>query len=283
MPDELSGRTMVITGASAGIGAAAARALAARGADVVPVGRSPEKTARLATEIGAPRHHVVDFASLADVRRLADDLLASCERIDVLANNAGGTFPKRVITGDGLETTIQVDHLAPFLLTALLRDRLEATPGARVITTSSVANRFGHIDPEAFERPGRPYVGTRVYGTAKLLNIVFTRELSRRLAGTDATASCFHPGPVATEFGRDSALLGLIYRTPIAKVALITARQGAAPLVSLATHPDPRVNDGLYFDRFKPRGGTSRQADDPELARRVWERSAELVGVDPAR
>ena len=280
MSTNLSGRTIVITGASAGIGAAAARALAARGARVVPVGRSPEKTAAIAREIGAEDHLTVDFARLADVRRLADDLLERCERIDVLANNAGGSFPTRVITEDGYELTAQVDHLAPFLLTALLRERLEATPGARVITTSSVANRMGHIDAERFERAPRIFLGTtRVYGTAKLLNIVFTRELSRRLAGTGVTASCFHPGPVATEFGRDSRLLGLIYRTPLARVALIPAEAGAAPLVSLAGHPDPAENDGIYFDRFKANGGTSRQADDAGLARRVWERSAELVGV----
>ena len=280
MSTDLSGRTIVITGASAGIGAAAARELASRGARVVPVGRSPEKTAAVAREIGAEASFTADFARLADVRRLADDLLGHCEQIDVLANNAGGSFPQRVITEDGFELTAQVDHLATFLLTVLLRERLEATPGARVITTSSVANRMGHIDAERFEQPSRPYLGTtRTYGTAKLLNIVFTRELSRRLAGTGATASCFHPGPVATEFGRDSRLLGLIYRTPIAKVALITAAQGAAPLVSLAGHPDPAENDGIYFDRFKARGGTSRQAGDDALARRVWERSEELVGA----
>ncbi len=279
MSTDLSGRTIVITGASAGIGAAAARELASRGARVVPVGRSPEKTAAVAREIGAERSFTVDFTRLADVRRLAADLLEHCGQIDVLANNAGGTFPKRTVTEDGFELTAQVDHLAPFLLTTLLRERLEATPGARVITTSSIANRLGHIDAERFEQAPRLYIGTRAYGTAKLLNIVFTRELARRLGGTGTSASCFHPGPVATEFGRDSLALGLIYRTPLARFALITAEQGAAPLVALASHPHPAENDGVHFDRFKAGGSAGRQADDAALATRVWERSEELVGA----
>jgi NAD(P)-dependent dehydrogenase (short-subunit alcohol dehydrogenase family) len=272
----LSGRTVVVTGASAGIGAAAVRRFAAAGATVVPVGRSPQKTAAVAAELGVDPV-LVDFADLADVRRAAGELLARCERIDVLANNAGGTFPQRVVTGDGHEQTFQVNHLGPFLLTALLRERIEATPGARVVTTSSAANSMGRVDLDDLESAKGRYRSFRVYGTTKLLNILFTRELSRRLGGT-ATASCFHPGVVASEFARDSAAAGLLYRSPLAKVFCISPEEGAAPLLALATRPDPETVDGAYLDRFAP-GRANRQADDVQLAREVWTRSAEMVGV----
>ncbi|SDQ15347.1 SDR family NAD(P)-dependent oxidoreductase [Quadrisphaera sp. DSM 44207] len=273
----LSGRTAVVTGASAGIGAAAARRLAAAGADVVPVGRSPERTAAIARELGV-EPLVADFARLDDVRRLADRLLQRCARIDVLANNAGGLFPRREATADGHEKTLQVNHLAPFLLTALLRERLEATPGARVITTSSAGNLAGRIDVDDLDGARRRYSSFRAYGTSKLLNIVFTRELSRRLAGTGVSATAFHPGPVATDFGRDSRAAGLVYRTPLRRLLLVPAEAGAAPLLSLATRPDPQEVDGAYLERFRP-GRAHRQADDADLARAVWERSARMVGL----
>lgn len=271
-----SGRTVVITGASAGIGAAAARRLAAAGATVVPVGRSPEKTAAVARELGV-EPLVADFADLDQVRALAGALLERCPRIDVLANNAGGTFPQRVVTEDGHEKTFQVNHLAPFLLTALLRERLEATPGARVVTTSSQGNLLGRVDLDDLEGAQGRYRSFKTYGTTKLLNILFTRELARRVGGT-VTASCFHPGIVATEFGRDSLGAGLVYRTPLKRVLAITPEEGAAPLLALATRPDPETVDGAYLDRFRP-GRVNRQVDDVALARAVWERSAQMVGV----
>ena len=275
----LAGRTVVVTGASSGIGAAAVRRFAAAGATVVPVGRSPERTTAIAREIGV-EPLVADFTRLDDVRRLGEELLARCERIDVLAHNAGGTFPRRVVTEDGHEKTFQVNHLAPFLLTSVLRERVEATPGARVITTSSVGHTIGRVDLTDLEGEHRPYRAFRVYGTTKLLNILFTRELSRRLVGT-ATASCFHPGAVASDFGRDSRAAGLVYRTPLRRVLLVSAEEGAAPLLALATREDPETVDGAYLDRFRI-GRTARQADDVELARGVWEASAAMVGVPVA-
>ena len=272
----LAGRTIVVTGASSGIGTAAARRFAAAGATVVPVGRSPERTAALARELGV-EPLVADFTRLDDVRALAQELLARCERIDVLANNAGGTFPRRVVTEDGHEKTFQVNHLAPFLLTGLLRQRIEATPGARVITTSSVAHTMGRVDLTDLEGRHRSYRAFRVYGTTKLLNILFTRELSRRLDGS-ATATCFHPGAVASDFGRESAAAGLVYRSPLRKVLLISSEDGAAPLLELATRPDPETVDGAYLDRFEV-ARVAKQADDVELARAVWEASAAMVGV----
>jgi NAD(P)-dependent dehydrogenase (short-subunit alcohol dehydrogenase family) len=274
----MEGKTVVITGASAGVGAAAARQLAELGADVVVVGRSPEKTAAVAAEIGT-EPLVADFARLADVRRLAAQLLERCPRIDVLANNAGGIFPRRVVTEDGRELTFQVNHLAPFLLTALLRERLEATPGARVVTTSSVGNNAGRVDLDDLDWERRRWSGLRAYTTSKLENVLFTRELARRLDGTGVSAVCFHPGNIASDFGREGLLYGIVYRTPLRRVLLISPEQGGTNLTALCVRPDIAGFHGAYFDQMKPHGRTSRQARDAELARGLWERSAALVGV----
>jgi len=272
----MEGKAVVITGASAGVGAAAARRLAGLGADVVVVGRSPEKTAAVAREIGCPGL-VADFARLDDVRRLAGEILERCPRIDVLANNAGGIFPDRVTTEDGHELTFQVNHLATFLLTALLRERLEATPGARVVTTSSVGNNGGRVKLDDLDWTSRRYSGLRVYMTSKLLNVLFTAELARRAPAL--TAVCFHPGNIASDFARDSPLFGIPYRTPLKRVFLIPPEAGGEALVHLATRDDLAPLDGGYFDRFSDNGRTSRQAKDAELARGLWERSAEMAGV----
>ncbi|TXR58200.1 SDR family NAD(P)-dependent oxidoreductase [Quadrisphaera setariae] len=272
----LEGRTVVVSGASSGIGAAAARRFAAAGATVVPLGRDPQRTGALAAELGV-EPVLADFTRLDDVRRAASEVLERCERIDVLANNAGGTFPQRTTTVDGHEKTFQVNHLATFLLTALLRERLEATPGARVITTSSRANSFGRVDLDDLDSTAGAYRSFKVYGTTKLENVLFTRELSRRIGGT-ATASCFHPGVVGTAFGADSPLFRVLYSPPLSRVLTITAEEGAAPLLALATRPDPETVDGAYLDRFAP-GRPNRQADDVALARGLWERSAAMVGV----
>jgi NAD(P)-dependent dehydrogenase (short-subunit alcohol dehydrogenase family) len=266
--------TVVITGASAGVGAAAARRLASLGHEVVVVGRSPEKTKRVAAEIGAPGL-TADFSRLADVRRLAAELLERCRRIDVLANNAGVTVPRRTISEDGHELTFQTNHLAPFLLTRLLRERLEATPGARVLNTASVGNQGGRVDLDDLSYERRRYFQLRAYMTSKLLNVLFTAELARR-APKLLTVS-FHPGNIASDFGRDSPLYGVLYRTPLKRVFLVPPETGGEALVQLATRDDLAQYNGGYFDRFTPNGRTSRQARDPELARGLWERSEALL------
>ncbi len=275
VPD-LSGRTIVVTGASAGIGAAAARRLAAAGARVLPVGRDPERTRALAREVGA-EPLVADFSRLDDVRRLADDVLARTSTIDVLANNAGGISKGHQWTTDGHELTFQVNHLAPFLLTTLLREALVATPGSRVVTTSSAGNRAGRVDLDDLDWRRRRYTSFGAYAASKLENILFTREITRRWGG-GTSASCFHPGVVASRFGRDSVIAGLLYRTPLKSVFTISPEAGAAPLVHLASRPDWQAVDGAYLDRFSP-GRTAKQADDPALASGLWERSAAMVGV----
>lgn len=277
LPD-LTGRTVVVTGASAGIGAAAARRLHRLGATVVPVGRSATKTAAVAAEFGVTPE-LVDLADLSSVRRLADRLLSRLERIDVLLNNAGGTWTKREVTTDGHEMTFQVNHLAPFLLTGLLRERLEQS-SARVVTTSSAGQWLGRVDLADLETRGR-YSSIRVYSTTKLENVLFTRELARQSLGTGLTATCFHPGFVASEFGRDQG--------PVAGLALQAAHrfartpeQGADTAVFLAAAPADQWRSGAYLaDRHEAR--VNPQGVDDLLARQLWERSAALVGLDGAR
>lgn len=273
---DISGKVVVITGASDGIGAAAARELHRRGAVVVPVGRNPEKTAAIAAELGV-EPLVADFASLAEVRRLADDLLARCPRIDVLANNAGGTWPTRQVTADGHELTFQANHLAMFLLTALLRERLVSSSPARVIVTSSSAHRAGRLADLADLDRHEGYRVNRVYGTSKLLNIYYTRQLAKSLDGTGVTAYSFHPGSVATRFGRDQALVRFAYQGPL-RVFFKTPEQGADTLVYLACAPaEELANGGFYFKRKL--WTMSADAKDADAPARLWAMSEELVGL----
>ncbi|HEU5130389.1 MAG TPA: SDR family NAD(P)-dependent oxidoreductase [Glycomyces sp.] len=272
---DLAGKTIVVTGASAGIGAAAARRLADMGATVAVVGRSPEKTAAVARSIGA-RAHLADFTRFDDVRALARDLLAAYPRIDVLANNAGGVFTRRRTTADGHEATFQVNHLAPFLLTALLFDRLAEAPEARVVSTGSLAYRAGRLDLDAGRRPYHP---AGAYADSKLATVLFTRELAHRAAGTGVTAAAFHPGAVATEVARDNALTAFLMGTGIARRLFATPEQGAEPLVHLAALADPRAVNGAYFHRLRRETPKNPRANDGALARRLWERSEALTGV----
>lgn len=277
MPD----RTVVVTGASDGIGAAAARALAARGERVVVVGRSPDRTRAVAREIGAP-HHVADFARLDEVRRLAATLRERYPRIDVLANNAGGLMGPHERTVDGFERTLQVNHLAPFLLTHGLLEPLLAARG-RVVTTSSVAARlFSGLDVDDLHHT-RAYTPLTAYADAKLANVLFTRELHRRFHGAGLSAAAFHPGIVATGFaGETTDPLGRLYRSPLRRLVMVSPAQGADTLVWLATaRPGHDWASGGFFRRRRP-ARTSSRADDPALAAALWERSAEMVGV-PAR
>ena len=271
-------KTIVITGASDGVGAAAAGQLTRRGENVVVVGRSPTKTAAVADALGVA-HFVADFAELDQVRALAAQLLERYPRIDVLANNAGGILGgTRQVTVDGFEKTFQVNHLAPFLLTTLLLDRL-VEARATVINTSSVGNRiFGHIDIDDLNHERR-FSSQKAYGDAKLANILFTKELHRRYHPAGISAAAFHPGPVASGFGSEAhnPALNLLYRTPLRKVFLITPDKGASQLVWLATAiPGSDWTSGEYYSRHKP-GRPNKQAADPVLAQQLWERSREMV------
>ena len=270
----------MITGASGGIGAEAARRLADLGATVAVVGRSPEKTAAVARQVGA-EPLIADFARLDDVRTLADTLLDRYPRIDVLANNAGVVLPRRIRTEDGHDLMFQVNYLAPFLLTNLLLERLTTAGPARVISTSSKSNRFGGVDLDDLEG-ARKRSGMLRYGMTKRQNILFTRELARRTRGSGLTATAFHPGVVAaTEINRHSPLMAALARYRLLG-GLVTVEEGAAPLVHLATMPDPETANGVYYHGMKPNGPVHRQAKDDQLAARLWERTAELLGVPVA-
>ncbi len=272
-----SHKTIVITGASDGIGAAAARSLAADGNEVVVVGRDPGKTAAVADELGAERH-VADYSRLDDVRALAAALAAAHPRIDVLANNAGGIRGPRQLTVDGHEMTFQVNHLAPFLLTNLLMDTLLASSAA-VITTSSMASRNANLDLDDLDM-AVGYAPFRAYGASKLANILFTRELHRRFHEQGLSSAAFHPGVVATSFGvKDGPSITRFYGSALARVVFSSPARGGSWLVRLA-EGTPGVDwaSGQYWVRGRV-GRTSPQADDADVARSLWEASAEMVGL----
>lgn len=273
-------QTIVITGASDGIGAAAARQLAARGEHVVVVGRSPEKTAAVARELGAP-HHVADFADLAEVRRLADELHGAYPRIDVLANNAGGLF-KAETTRDGFDKMIQVNHLAGFLLTDLLMDRL-IDSRAKVIQTSSIGARWlaGRLDAERFDgRTDRSMFTT--YGDTKLMNQLFTSELARRYGEKGLSAVSFHPGNIASSFGdRSNGFVSAIFHSPL-QLMLEKPEAGGARLAWLAEGVSGQTwQSGAYYENNRRPAGwkVNKQAKDPALAQAFWDRSAQLLGM----
>jgi NAD(P)-dependent dehydrogenase (short-subunit alcohol dehydrogenase family) len=274
-------KTIVVTGASDGIGAAAARKLHADGHRVVVIGRSPEKTAAVAKELGAD-HFVADFAVLDQVRELAAGLDASYPSIDVLCNNAGGVFGDPAKTVDGFEKTFQVNHLAPFLLTQLLLDKLIAA-GASVIQTSSFAARMtGKIEMDDLEHD-RDFNANVAYGTAKLENILFTTELHRRYHDRGISSAAFHPGVVATGFAAEShSWLRHMYTNPIGRLFMTSPEKGADQLVWLAEgRPGEDWESGTYYEKREPASRNNPQALDDGLAEWLWERSEELLSTGP--
>ncbi|TPW70656.1 SDR family NAD(P)-dependent oxidoreductase [Schumannella sp. 10F1B-5-1] len=266
--------TIVITGASSGIGRAAALALAAEGHEVVVVGRDPDRTRQVAEAIGGT-HHLADFDSLADVRRLARELAEAHERIDVLANNAGGLHPVREQTPDGVDVTWQRNVLAPFVLTTELLPTLTAS-GTRVLFTGSVAQGFGAVDPVNPGRAGRPWMrGWPAYGAAKRADIMLAKELARR---TGLESYSFHPGFIASRFaGLDQSVVAPV----VARVAG-SPEEGASPLIFLATAELGGIPNGTYFDRLKPEGRLSAQAEDPAEGARLWESLERLAARIPS-
>jgi NAD(P)-dependent dehydrogenase (short-subunit alcohol dehydrogenase family) len=264
---------IVVTGASAGIGEAAAVELAGRGATVVPVGRDERRLRRVAQRTGAGAsggYERADFTSLDDVRALAARLLERHPRIHVLVNNAGAVFGRRGLSSDGHELTFQVNHLAPFLLTELLRERLEESAPSRVVTTSSAAHSGGLIDLDDLELE-RSWSSWRAYCNSKLANVLFTRELARRLDGTSVAANCLHPGVIRSRLARDVNpvfrggwnLAGLFFGSP---------KRGAKTIVYLAASPEAETVSGGYFVNERPSAVVGQAADD-FFAEELWRRS----------
>ncbi|MFD1717850.1 SDR family NAD(P)-dependent oxidoreductase [Georgenia deserti] len=273
-------KTVVITGASDGIGAAAAQRLSSDGHRIVVVGRSPHKTATVAREIGAD-YFLADFSELEQVRSLAGELKTAYPRIDVLANNAGGVFGDPTKTVDGFERTFQINHLAPFLLTHLLMGTLVASH-ASVIQTSSTLRPAREIDLDDLNHD-KNFNPVRAYTAAKLENVLFTTELHRRFGTETISAAAFYPGNVASSFGTqsESSLMRFITTNPISRrLMLISPDRGADTLVWLAEGtPGRDWEPGRYFYKRKPTRPQNGQALDADLARRFWDRSEQLLGL----
>jgi NAD(P)-dependent dehydrogenase (short-subunit alcohol dehydrogenase family) len=284
MPD-LSGRTVVVTGATSGIGLAASVQLARLGAELVLVGRDPARLEAAATAVrGARGPGVVsllraDFARLSDVRALGEELLRRCPRIHALVNNAGGVSARREVTADGFERTFAVNHLAPYLLTRLLLPRLRESAPSRIVTVASEGHHRGDLDWDDLQME-RGYRIMRAYGRSKLCNILFTRELARRLGGTGVTATCLHPGVVATGIwsGAPWPVRPIV---AVARWFMVSAETAAESVVRLVADPALAEVSGAYFDERAP-GKPSALARDDATAARLWEESARLVGLAAA-
>jgi retinol dehydrogenase 14 len=277
------GKTVLVTGATSGIGKATAIGLAGLGARVAITGRELGRAEAAADEIrrmtGNPAVDAfgADLSSQAEVRRLAARVLDAYPRLDVLVNNVGGFWATRHVTADGLERTFALNHLAAFLLTDLLLDRLKASAPARVVTVSSGAQSLGTIDFDDLQGE-RKYSGQTAYNQSKLASVMFTYELARRLEGTGVTANTLHPGVVSTEFGAEdpSRIFKLI--VPFYRPFMKTPQQGAATSIYLASSPKLTGVTGKYFAKGKPQ--TSNKASyDLAASTRLWQVSSDLVGL----
>ncbi len=280
----MAGRTVLVTGATSGIGRATALGLATMGAHVAITGRDRGRTEEAAREICAAggikvKVFVADLSCQAQVRRLASEVLDGLPRIDVLVNNAGGYWHTRHVTVGGLERTFAVNHLAPFLLTNLLLDRLERSAPARVVTVSSNAHATGRIDFDDLQGE-LSYSGGRAYSQSKLANVLFTYQLAKRMHRSAVTANALRPGVVRTSFGaedpaRIQRLLALV--RPVVK----SPARGAATSIHLASTPELEQVSGRYFANRRPTRSSPRSYDQA-VATRLWEASADLVGLTAA-
>jgi NAD(P)-dependent dehydrogenase (short-subunit alcohol dehydrogenase family) len=280
----MQGKLVVITGATSGIGQVAAERLAAAGACVVIVARDAgrgEATLQRLRQAGpaaAHRMHLADLSSLADMQRVGREIASREPRIDLLVNNAGAVYGERQITGDGWERTFALNHMAYYVLTHALRERLLATPNARVINTSSEAHRAAR--PQRCDTQSlHAFSGMQAYCRSKLYNILFTRELARRWFGSGVSVNCFHPGLVASGFARDSG--GLLYWLVRAlRPFALSPEGGAQTLLHLAMSPDGGNHTGQYFVRGRVVVPTQDATDDA-AALQLWIESARLAGIDP--
>lgn len=284
----MTGKTVLITGGTGGIGKAAAAGLASMGAQVGISGRDRVRAERAAREIeaesGTPEVNVfvADLSSQAEVRRLANEVLSAYPRLDVLLNNVGGFWAHRHLTADGLEHTFALNHLAPFLLTNLLLERLMASAPARVVTVSSGAQSMGKIDFDDVMGE-RDYSGQRAYNQSKLANVMFTYELARRLEGTGVTATVLHPGMTNTSFSSEDPSRKVAPIVFVVRPFMKSPKRGADTAVYLASSPEVEGVTGQYFVNHKSKE-SDESSYDTATTTRLWRVSADLVGIptDPA-
>lgn len=278
---DLEGKTVLITGATSGIGLEASLALARRGVRLIMVGRDRARTVQRVAEVrGRSGNRAVewllcDVSSQAQIRRLSQDVLNRYERLEILINNAGTVFARRTLTEDGVEATFAVNYLSAFLLTNLLLDRIVKSAPARIVNVASSGHYSGTLDfaDLGFERG---YQIMRAYSRSKLAEVLFTRELARRLAGTGVTVNAVHPGTVATKIWTRAPLYARPILAVARRLAMISPEKGAKAVVYLATSPEVADSTGLYFDQFRPRRASQLALDDA-LAGRLWDESARLV------
>jgi retinol dehydrogenase 14 len=276
------GRTVLVTGGTGGIGKATALGLAAMGARVAITGRDLPRTQAVARDIRATYDgelltFVADLSSMSEVRRLADEVQHALPRIDVLVNNVGGYWNTRRVTVDGFEHTFALNHLAPFLLTSLLLERLKQSAPARVVTVASNAQALGRIDFEDLQGE-LSYSGARAYNQSKLANVLFTYELARRLRTTGITANALHPGVVNTSFGAADPSGVQRRLVPLLRPFMKSPARGAATSIHLATAPDLERVTGRFFADGRAKRSSPRSYDEATAAR-LWQVSTHLVGL----
>jgi NAD(P)-dependent dehydrogenase (short-subunit alcohol dehydrogenase family) len=277
----MQAKTIVVTGGTSGIGEVAAVELARQGARIAVVARDPARAGmtlsklRQANPSASHTAHIADLSKISEMRRAAKEIASAAPEIDVLVNNAGALFNTRQVTEDGLEKTFAVNHMAYFVLTNMLRPNLK--PGARIVSTASDAHRGAKLDFDDLQS-AKKYSGFAVYGRSKLCNILFNRELARRIEGSGVTANCLHPGFVATRFGDQSG--GIVsVAVKIAKpIGAISPQEGAKTIVYLAASPEVEGKSGGYY--YKNTVATpTEEAQNDEDAKHLWDVSAKLAGM----
>ena len=281
MRDSMSGKTVVITGGTSGIGEVAAVELAKFGARIVLVARDVARAdatmQKLASANPAVAHalHIADLSSLFEMKRVAAEIAAAEPRIDVLINNAGGFFEERETTVDGLELTFALNHMAYFIITNGLIERLKATPGARIVSTASDAHKMARLDLDDLQSEKR-FNGFRTYGTTKLMNILFTRQLAKRLEGSGVAAYCLHPGFVATRFAdNNDGIMGWIFSV-LKKLLAISPQKGARTITYLASTAQSLGKSGSYWTKCHKVTPSHAARNDGDAAK-LWARSEKIA------
>jgi len=285
MPGTMQNKVVVITGGTSGIGEVSAIRLAEQGARIVLIARDRQRTAatlvKLHTANAAANHiaHYADLSGIADMKRVAAEVAVAEPKIDVLINNAGAVFLSKQLNADGLEMTFATNHMAYYVVTNVLLPNLEATPGARIVSTASDAHKSAKLDLDDLQFAKRPFASFTAYGNSKLCNILFTRELAKRLGTGGPTANCLHPGFVGTRFGSNNAtnvFLRVLQRTIM--TFGINPEEGAKTIIHLASSPDVATISGKYFYKCKLDEPTAAAQSDRD-AERLWTISRELSGV----